>query len=174
MSDPLHWSLVYAKTEAGRRAFEQRSFAGNRAQRSLFILLDGRQPLKRLLAALRSLGLTGADVEALQRWGYIEPVSGAEPPAAGPEAPKSASVRTPQRSLAAAKFYALEQIGLLLGHADAPLRDAARQVADREALLAWLQDCRARIAAAGGDERARLFFERCVELLPEARAMAAA
>ncbi|WKB54969.1 hypothetical protein [Eleftheria terrae] len=178
MSELTLSPLVYAKTDAGRRALSERRFAGTPAQRALFILLDGRQPLRRLAAAARALGVGMHDVEALAALGYIAPAQAAAAPGAAaaaalpPIEPAPMVSRTTPRSLAAAKFYALEQVGRMLGQADAALREAAREVADRDSLLRWLQDCRHALQQVAGEERAGLFLARVQELLPEEDAAA--
>lgn len=174
MSELTLSPLVYAKTDAGRRALSERRFAGTPAQRALFILLDGRQPLRRLAAAARALGVGMHDVEALAALGYIAPAQAAVAAEAAlpPAEPAPVVSRTTPRSLAAAKFYALEQVGRMLGQADGALREAAREVADRDSLLRWLQDCRHALQQVAGEERAGLFLARVQELLPEEDAAA--
>ncbi|MCW7539947.1 hypothetical protein OOT46_19095 [Aquabacterium sp. A7-Y] len=181
MSDLLDPDLVYAKTDAGRHALRERNFLGTHGQRALFILIDGRQPLRRLGAAIRSLGLGLSDVQALLDRAYVEVVGPARglvrEVAAAPisvdietDAPLAAA-RSVTRSLAAAKFYALEQIGRMPGQGDAALRQAARDVRDRESLLRWLEDCKRHLQQVAGEERARLFLARSLELLPEEEAL---
>lgn len=94
------------------------------------------------------------------------PGAAATPAAASRPAPSTAAG---QRSLAAAKFYALDQIGRLLGRQDEDLRLAARHVVDHHSLLAWLDACRHVITEIAGEERAHLLVTRTHELMPEAQ-----
>ena len=160
---------IFAKTEAGRRALQERSFSGTRAQRSLLIMIDGMQPLGKLWPAVETLGLNERDVEHLAQCGYIEgrAVMRTTPRAAAAATPAAESSRPVQRSLAAAKFYALDQVGRLLGRADEELRLAARTVTDRTSLITWLEHCQRHIADVAGEERAGLFAARVLDLLPE-------
>lgn len=166
---------IYAKTDAGRRALQERAFSGSRAQRSLLILIDGVQTLGKLWPAIQALGLSERDVEYLAECGYIEarlPAQKVQRPAAVKMAAAVATTageapRLVQRSLAAAKFYALEQISRLLGQADEDFRLAARKVTDRTSLVAWLEQCRHHIAEVAGEERAELFAARVFDLMPE-------
>lgn len=169
--------LIYAKTDAGRRALQDRAFTGSRAQRSLLIMIDGVQTLARLWPAIEALGLGERDVQFLAECGYVEAravvvgsrsSSTARAVQAAVAATPAAAPRQPTRSLAAAKFYALEQMGRLLGRADEELRVAARTVTDRASLVAWLERCAGHIATVAGEERAASFAARVSELMPEA------
>ena len=162
--------VIHAKTDAGRRALQERAFSGTRAQRSLLIMVDGVQTLGKLWPAVEALGLGERDVEYLAARGYIETRVTVPQKAQRTAVAKAAAAPAPrpvQRSLAAAKFYALDQVGRLLGHRDEPLRLAAREVTDRSSLVAWLQQCHHHIAEMAGQQRAELFSARVSDLLPE-------
>ena len=162
--------VIHAKTDAGRRALQERAFSGTRAQRSLLIMLDGVQTLGKLWPAVEALGLGERDVEFLAACGYIEARVAVPPRSQRTATERAAAAQAPrpaQRSLAAAKFYALDQVGRLLGHRDEDLRLAAREVIDRSSLVAWLQQCHHHIAEMAGQQRAELFSARVFDLLPE-------
>lgn len=180
-------TIAYAKTDLGWSAIRTRSVALSAAARAVLIMIDGKRPLAALLPAIEALSLSLDDVRALQTSGLVAPVTGkaakasagiqAEATHAHPAPPSAA--RTPaaaapvaNRSLAAAKFYALEQIGRLLGRQDEALRLAARHVVDHPSLLDWLDACRQAIAEIAGEERAHLLVTRTHALMPDAPATA--
>lgn len=180
-------TIAYAKTDLGWSAIRTRSIELSAAARAVLIMIDGKRPLAELLPAIKALSLSLDDVRALQTRGLVSPVVGkaakvsagvqAEATPANPAQP-SAAPTTPaaapaaNRSLAAAKFYALEQIGRLLGRQDEALRLAARHVVDHPSLLDWLDACRQAITEIAGEERAHLLVTRTHALMPDAPATA--
>ena len=66
--------MLLIKTEKGRIAFHARSGLFSSCQRAAFILFDGRKSLADVLATVAPLGLTHADVVALQQQGFLEVV----------------------------------------------------------------------------------------------------
>jgi hypothetical protein len=160
----LELGIPYAKTEAARALLLARDATLTPALRALLIMIDGKKPVTDLLPAIKALSLKAEDVHGLLSRGLIEPC--APPPAVRP-APAPEPSASPARSLAAAKFYALGQLTLILGHGDAMLRHAAREVVDQPSLLAWLTACEREVAAFAGDARAARFMTLVRELLPE-------
>lgn len=159
---------IPSKTPKARQVLQGRDFPGTRAQRALLIMADGRKTLQDLSGAIRSLGLSLADLQALAADGWVTwhgeahgaaavdievPVAQTEPPG-------------PARTLAAAKFFALDLVARMLGTRDEVLRRAAREVADADALLAWLDQCMVQLRTEHGDEPAELFHLRVRVVLP--------
>lgn len=73
------------KTELGQTAFKERSPLFSVRQRAMFILFDGKKSVAEILAATAGMGVTSADVDALQERGFLEPLAVSEP--APPSAP---------------------------------------------------------------------------------------
>lgn len=191
-------TIAYAKTDLAWSAIRTRSIALSAAKRAMLIMMDGKRPLADLMPAIEALSLSLSDVHELMAGGLVSPAAAtkARPgkASAGASAPLAAAPVTPppasqpgaepaqprpapgpaagQRSLAAAKFYALDQIGRLLGRQDEELRLAARHVVDHHSLLAWLDACRQVITEIAGEERAHLLVTRTHELMPEMQAAA--
>lgn len=182
-------TIPYAKTDLAWSAIRTRSIELSGAARAVLIMIDGKRPLADLLPAIQALSLTLDDVRDLLARGLVSPCPrkqavaaparvqapaqapvAASTPAPAPEiAPPPAPAPSPTatRSLAAAKFYALEQIARLLGRRDEELRLAARHVVDHPSLLSWLDACRHAIAEIAGEERANMLVARTHELIPE-------
>lgn len=175
----MELSIPYAKTDRGWAVIRERSASLAPALRALLIMMDGKKSVLDLLPALKALSLKVEDVHALIDKGLLEPAAPqgkSEPRATAPAAATPASPAAPEpakrpvssnKSLAAAKFYALDQLGRILGHADEHLRTAARQVSDHPTLMAWLAQCAEELHRIAGPERARLFHSRTLELLPD-------
>lgn len=161
----MELGIPYAKTEAARTLLRTRDAALAPALRALLIMIDGKKPVTALLPAIKALSLKVEDVQGLLSRGLIAPCSPAHD--TRPAAPAA-----PARSLAAAKFYALGQLTLILGHGDASLRQAAREVIDHASLLAWLTACEQEVTTLAGEARATRFRTLVQELLPEATAEA--
>lgn len=159
----MELGIPYAKTEAARALLRARDATLTPPLRALLIMIDGKKPVTDLLPAIKALSLKAEDVHGLLSRGLIEPCP---PPRAVRPAPAPASTASPARSLAAAKFYALGQLTLILGHGDAMLRHAAREVVDHPSLMAWLTACEQEVAAFAGDARAARFAALVRELLP--------
>lgn len=157
-------SLIPSKTPKARQVLQGRDFPGTRAQRALLIMADGRKTLGELAGVIGGLGLSRADLQALGEAGWIT-WDGQPAPLAAPPAPAAAP--RPARTLAAAKFFALDLIGRMLGQRDEPLRMAAREVADADELLAWLAGCVDTLRREAGDEPAEMFHLRVRAMLPE-------
>lgn len=181
-------TIPYAKTDLAWSAIRTRSIELSGAARAVLIMIDGKRPLADLLPAIQALSLTLDDVRDLMVRGLVAPsprkqsvAARAQPPAQAPvsaptpapepqvarPAPAPAPAPTATRSLAAAKFYALEQIARLLGRQDEELRLAARHVVDHPSLLSWLDACRHAIAEIAGEERASMLVARTHALIPE-------
>ncbi len=163
---------IPSKTPKARQVLQGRDFPGTRAQRALLIMADGRKTLQDLSGAIRSLGLSPADLQALAAEGWVTWQGEIAPgttmtPAVDIEVPVASAVPAgPARTLAAAKLFALDLIGRMLGTRDEALRRAAREVADAEALLAWLDQCMVQLRSEHGDEPAELFHLRVRAVLP--------
>lgn len=168
-------TIAYAKTDLAWSAIRTRHIELSGAVRAVLIMIDGKRPLGALLPAIEALALSLDDVRDLLTRGLLAPVErppgnranhqASAPPAAAvpPVAPNAPA----NRSLAAAKFYALDQIGRLLGRHDEELRLAARHVVDHPSLLSWLDTCRHTIAEIAGEERANMLVARTHALMPE-------
>lgn len=175
--------IPYAKTDLAWSVIRERSAELDAAMRALLIMMDGKRPLMDLVPAIKALSLKIEDVHVLLTRGLVRPcttpaarvtvpmVPVAPPAAPAPPvvAPPQASAPSSNRSLAAAKFYALDQLARLLGRGDEALRLAARQVIDHASLMTWLASCRDHIEQVAGPDRAELFAARTLELLPEAQ-----
>lgn len=161
-------SLIPSKTPKARQVLQGRDFPGTWAQRALLIMADGRKTLGELAGVIGGLGLSSADLQALGEAGWIT-WTGQPAPLAQARAtlPTPAAAPGPARTLAAAKFFALDLIGRMLGQRDEPLRMAARDVADAGELLAWLADCVDTLRREAGDEPAEMFHLRVRAMLPE-------
>lgn len=162
-------SLIPTKTPKAWEVLQGRDFPGTRAQRALLIMADGRKTLGDLAGVMGSLGLSSADLRVLGEAGWItwagQPAAVAGPAEVVLQAPAAAP--GPARTLAAAKFFALDLVGRMLGQRDEPLRAAARDVADAEDLLTWLAVCVDTLRREAGDEPAEMFHLRVRALLPE-------
>lgn len=102
--------MHYIKTEAGQKAFKERSALFSARQRTAFILFDGLKSDQQILAATPGLGLTLQDMEAMVANGFLAPVAstGGAPaaPASAPaplQAAATVSERTPEQRYTAAK-----------------------------------------------------------------------
>lgn len=174
--------VPYAKTDLAWDVIRGRSVALDAAMRALLIMMDGKRPLRDLLPAMKALSLKVEDVHALMERGFVRPCVTANAqqrrlasrmalPAAEPDeacVPSPPPAGPQQKSLAAAKFYALDQLARILGRADESLRLASREVVDRGTMDAWLLRCRQEIELVAGLERADLFATRVFEELPKA------
>lgn len=162
-------TLPYAKTDLAWSAIRTRSIELSGAARAVLIMIDGKRPLADLLPAIEALSLTLDDVRELLTRGLVAPCPKKQvtAPLAHSSVPAPAPTPAATRSLAAAKFYALEQIARLLGRRDEALRLAARDVVDHPSLLTWLETCRHAIAEIAGEERANMLMARTHALIPE-------
>ena len=161
--DPL--DAVYAKTEKGRAFLNDKPASGTRTLRTVLILMDGRKPVRELLPAIQPLGWQLNEVQSLVAQGLLVPVTTAgDVVAASP--PAAAASRQSNRSLAAAKFYALDMLARMLGHGDADLRERARAVDSASTLMAWIDESAERVKQVAGLDRAESFRARTLELMP--------
>lgn len=71
-------SVIWAKTDAGRREILDRALVKERARRNLLLVIDGLQSDEALIAALAGIG--AEDFRALEAQGLIAPVSGSVRP----------------------------------------------------------------------------------------------
>lgn len=182
------------KTERGRQALGGREFPGTRAQRLFLIMVDGHKSLRELAAAAEQLRLDGQALRELVDRGLMDwapPARASAPKPPAPAAGHPAGATEPRdgaglpqstgavpeegrapRSLAAAKMYALDLAALMLRAQDAQVRESARDVADGQALQAWLLDVARRITVEAGVERAATFLEKVGAVLPDGMAPA--
>lgn len=63
--------MVYLKTEAGQKAFRERSALFSARQRAAFILFDGVKAVDQVLAATTGLGVTAPDIEHMITQGCL-------------------------------------------------------------------------------------------------------
>lgn len=168
--------IPYAKTDLAWSMINERNAQLGAGLRALLIMMDGKKPLTAFLPAIKALSLKMEDVQLLLERGLLAPCVKADavrcpaPVAAAlatATAPQEAPKAVPHRSLAAAKFYALEQIARMLGRGDEALRLDARQVVCHPSLMDWLVRCEREIERVAGLERARLFMARTLDLVPE-------
>ena len=66
--------MIYAKTELGQTALQNRALALTPRQRSAFILFDGKRSLDEVLKATSGLGVIPDDVGHLLSLGVLAPV----------------------------------------------------------------------------------------------------
>lgn len=99
--------MGFSKTEAGQRAFKERSALMSARQRAAFILFDGVKSLEKVLSATAGLGITRLDVEHMVTHGFIhdsEPqaVIAQVPATGGLVTATGVSTRSPQERYAQA------------------------------------------------------------------------
>lgn len=142
-NDPMH----YIKTEAGQKAFKERSALFSSRQRTAFILFDGIKSDQHIMAATPGLGLTLQDIEAMVANGFlalVAPAGGVSATATAPvsaPAPLQAAVpdsgRTPEQRYTQAKPIAT-LLAASLGLRGFMLNLAVESAAGYEELLALL------------------------------------
>lgn len=64
--------MNYDKTEAGQKAFGERSALFSARQRVAFILFDGVKSVEQVLAYTRSFGITQPDIEHMVTQGFLK------------------------------------------------------------------------------------------------------
>jgi hypothetical protein len=120
---------------------------------------NGREPLS---AAAPAKLLAKAAVAALPASLKVE-AKPLAPPKPEPKAAEAAG----NRSLAAAKFYALNLVTLMLvGQDDAPRR-AVREANTPQQLVDWLSMCLDLVRDSAGPDRAQLFADKIWAVLPD-------
>lgn len=127
-------------------------------ERALLIVVDGRQDIAALFAALgrRDTG-DDAALAALRRLaglGLVATGTETQPPA------------TQRRSLALARLYLIESTGRALRGQAAHLEPLLRQAVDEASLLRALAACHQALVQAGATGQADAMRARCLELLP--------
>lgn len=96
---------TYGKTEAGQRAFKERSTAMSARQRTAFLMLDGQRSVQQVIEATGAMGITPEDFQHLLASGFVREIAGGEggaasaapgaaapPPADAPAAPATVAV----------------------------------------------------------------------------------
>ena len=68
--------MKFTKTEAGQKAFKERSPLFSARQRSAFILFDGQKTAEQVLTATAGMGMTQADVDYMVEQGFLAPGAG--------------------------------------------------------------------------------------------------
>jgi hypothetical protein len=63
--------MHYIKTEAGQKAFKERSPLFLPRQRTAFIMFDGHKSVEHIMKATVGLGLTEADVQTMVDNGFL-------------------------------------------------------------------------------------------------------
>ncbi len=178
----MNLHAVPGKTELGKQLLRQRASSINRSQRAALIMIDGSKTLLQLTSILQALGLDERDLHQLTDAGLIEwkgrdGASGrislgasSRAVAQASQAPSvSVSVSVSgNKSVAAAKLFALDLAERMLVQRDHGLREAARQVMHEQQFLPWLDRCAAAIGHAAGPERAAMFIEKVMALVPDA------
>jgi len=83
--------MIYAKTEFGQAAFQNRSITLTPRQRSAFIMFDGKRSVEEVLKATAGLNVSAEDIQYLVSEGLLIPSSTASTPrveaASAPGAP---------------------------------------------------------------------------------------
>lgn len=189
---PLDAKAIPVKTEAGRQLLTGRATDISRASRSFLIMVDGQRNMAQLEPIISSLGLSDHDLRDLVQAGWMDwrvaPRSAprsASPRAANPSTPPRsepvaetrsapavdtqapADMADDSRTLAAAKFYALDLVARMLVGRDGLARAAAREVHDGPTMAVWISLCADMIRREAGEERAALFVEKMRQVLPE-------
>lgn len=146
------------KTSAGRAEMARRSMELGTLERALLIVVDGRQDIAALFAALGRLDPGDhAALAALRRLadlGLVATRAEALPPG------------TQRRSLALARLYLIESTGRALRGQAAHLQPLLRQAVDEPSLLRALAACHQALVQAGATGQANAIRTRCLELLP--------
>jgi hypothetical protein len=147
-------SDVLFKTTAGRAEVVHRRQRLSPQERALLIVVDGRQDVAALFAAL---GRQDADYGAATR--LLE--SGlVERQGAGPSRAEG------RRSLALARLYLIESAGRALRGRTDSLAPLLRAVTDEASLLHALDACHRALTQAGATAQADVIRTRCLDLLP--------
>jgi hypothetical protein len=68
--------MKYIKTEAGQRAFKERSTALSSRQRTAFIMFDGNKTVEQVLEATSGMGVNPSDVDHMVAHGFLTPAPG--------------------------------------------------------------------------------------------------
>ena len=146
------------KTSAGRAEMMRRSTGLDALERALLIVVDGRQDIAALFAALgRGTPEDGPALAALHRLCELGLVT------TGAAAPQPA---TPRRSLALARLYLIESASRALRDQAAPLQPLLREAVDEPSLLRALAAFHQTLVHAGARGQADAIRARCLELLP--------
>ena len=66
--------MIYAKTESGKSALQDRSLGLTPKQRSAFIMFDGKRSVEDVLKVTLALGVTGDDLNRLVALGLLMPI----------------------------------------------------------------------------------------------------
>ena len=82
---------IYSKTEAGQRAFKERSSAISTRQRAAFILIDGKRPMQQVIDATAGMGIGPADFDHLLASGFVALVDASAGEVLAPSASMGAS-----------------------------------------------------------------------------------
>jgi hypothetical protein len=157
----------YIKTEAGQRAFKERSSILSAKQRAAFILIDGQRTVEQVIGATGGMGITMADFEHMVAAGFlsqvVDPVPARDKAPAVADIPLGTAQPTDGTALSAPDLYQrayplATQITASLGLRGFMLNVAVEKASGYDELLALLP----KIQAAAGNEKC----------LPLARALA--
>lgn len=154
-TDEIRLASVLCKTQAGRTEVTGRHLKLSRTTRTLLILIDGRQDLAGLLAALAP-GCAHAE-EVLAHARHLHAQGLVHVLATG---------AAKRRSLALAKLHLHENLERALRGRTSTLRPLLADIVDAPTLLRALSVCHAEIAAAAGPDQADAIRQRCLDLLP--------
>ena len=72
--------MIYAKTESGKSALQDKSLGLTPKQRSAFIMFDGKRSVEDVLQLTLALGVTGDDLNRLVALGLLMPLDGGMAP----------------------------------------------------------------------------------------------
>ncbi|MDX2221050.1 MAG: hypothetical protein SF172_18695 [Burkholderiales bacterium] len=173
------------KTAKGAEEIAQRTYGLPARQRTLLILVDGRNTLSALMDKAASLGHDPASIRQLESSGFIMPIGGMaatpvhvagvpKPPseAAMPTQSQSASTSISQpasrQSLALARMYLADSMGRIYGARSDAIRESLRTATTRDAILVQLEHCVGLLSESAGAERGEALRQRVMALLPSA------
>ena len=77
--------MIYAKTELGQTAVQNRTIALTPRQRSAFIMFDGKRSMEDVVKATSGFGVTTEDIHHLISLGLLAPAAVQAPAAPSPE-----------------------------------------------------------------------------------------
>lgn len=159
-------TVVYVKTKAGQEEIAQRKHKLAPRLRTLLIMVDGRTTLAEHTQKAKAFGDAQAMLAELASLGLIAPLgasgSGAANPAQGVTPPA-----TIERSIAAAKRYAVQQLIALLGPDGDPFAERVEAAKDRASLETELSRCRAALSAISGAQKAERFWAQVLQRMPD-------
>lgn len=151
-------NATYVKTEKGQQEVQSRAFGLPLRSRTLLIMVDGRATAGTIIDKGKAGGNAGAyaAMQELEAQGFIVAASTGSPAESG----------TPERSLAAARRYAIAQMRALPGPHGLAFVERLESAADRGTLVTMLERCRNAVQVANNEEGAKRFWAGVEARLP--------